>query len=72
MFNDSFRYVKEVANDDHAVLEFTCTIDGIIVNGVDILSIDESGKIVEFKVMLRPLQGVNLMNQKMQEGLARL
>ena len=57
VFNDSFRYVKEVANDDHAVLEFTCTIDGIIV---------------EFKVMLRPLQGVNLMNQKMQEGLARL
>lgn len=72
VFNESFRYVKEVANDEYAVLEFTCTIDGTIVNGVDILSFDKDGKIVEFKVMLRPLQAVNLMHQKMQEGLAEL
>ena len=69
MFNDSFHYVKEVVTPQHAVLEFVCDLEGIIVNGVDIMTFDEAGKIVEFKVMVRPLKAVNLLHAKMQAML---
>lgn len=64
-FNESFRYIREVTGSSDAVLEFQVEIDGIIVNGVDMIKWDEAGQIVEFKVMLRPLKAVNLIHQKM-------
>lgn len=64
-FNESFRYVREIASSRDAVLEFQVEIDGISVNGVDMIKWDEEGKIVEFKVMLRPLKAINLIHQKM-------
>jgi len=69
VFNDSFQYVKEIVTAQHAVLEFTCEVDGIVVNGVDIMTFDEAGKIVEFKVMVRPLKAVNLMHARMRAML---
>ena len=69
VFNDSFHYVKEVVNDDYAVLEFACVVDGITINGVDIISFDDAGKIKEFKVMIRPMKGVTTMAAKMVEAL---
>jgi hypothetical protein len=58
-------YSKEVLSGRHAVLEFETELDGKYVNGVDIITCNDEGKIVEFKVMIRPLQAVNLMHQKM-------
>jgi hypothetical protein len=72
VFNDSFCYVKEVVTDRHAVLEFTCDLEGIVINGVDIMTFNEQGKIVEFKVMVRPLKAVNLMHAKMKEMLEQM
>lgn len=72
VFNDSFRYVKEVVTSDHAVLEFECDMDGILVNGVDIISFDQQGKINEFKVMVRPLKGMNMIHARMKEMLEKL
>ena len=69
VFNDSFRYVKEVVTPQHAVLEFVCDLDGIVINGVDIMTFDDAGKIVEFKVMVRPLKAVNLLHTKMKAML---
>ncbi len=69
VFNDSFRYVKEVVTPQHAVLEFVCDLDGIVINGVDIMTFDDAGKIVEFKVMVRPLKAVNLLHAKMKAML---
>ena len=63
--NESFRYVREVVGDRDAVLEFQVEIEGISVNGVDMIKWDEAGQIVELKVMLRPLKAVNLIQQKM-------
>ena len=63
--NPSFRYVREVAAGNDAVLEFELEIDGTQVNGVDMIRCDAAGRIVEFKVMLRPLKAVNLIHQKM-------
>jgi len=65
LINESFRYVREIVSDHHAALEFVVEIDGISVNGVDMIAWDEEGKIVDFKVMLRPLKAINLIHQKM-------
>lgn len=67
--NGSFRYVREVVNDQGAVLEFETEIDGILINGVDMITWNGDGKIVDFKVMLRPLKAINLVHQKMGELL---
>ncbi|MEP6823782.1 MAG: nuclear transport factor 2 family protein [Ramlibacter sp.] len=64
-FNQTFHYVREIAGPRDAVLEFQVTIDGIDVNGVDMLKWNEEGRIVEFKVMVRPLKAINLIHQKM-------
>ena len=64
-FNDSFRYVRELVDGNNAVLEFVVEMDGIAVNGVDMISWNEQGKIVDFKVMLRPLKAINLIHEKM-------
>ena len=69
--NSSFKYVREVIGESDAVLEFETEIDGIIVNGVDMIRWNENGAIVEFKVMVRPLKAVNIIHQKMGEMLRR-
>jgi hypothetical protein len=68
-FNESFRYVRELRDDRNALLEFEVKLDGITVNGVDMIKWNDAGQITEFKVMLRPLKAVNLIHQKMAEML---
>ena len=68
--NDTFRYVREVVGEHDAVLEFMVEMEGISVNGVDMIKWNDAGQIVEFKVMLRPLKAVNLIHQKMAAMLA--
>lgn len=67
--NESFKYVREVIGPSDAVLEFETEIDGIIVNGVDMIKWNDEGEIVEFKVMVRPLKAINLIHQKMAQML---
>lgn len=63
--NDSFHYVREVISGNDAVLEFCVEIDGLMVNGVDMIRWNDEDKIVDFKVMLRPLKAVNLIHAHM-------
>ena len=63
--NPTFRYVREIVGPSDAMLEFETEIDGILVNGVDIIRWNDAGQIVDFKVMLRPLKAINLIHQKM-------
>lgn len=70
--NDSFTYVREVVDGPNAVLEFETIVDGITVNGVDMIRFDEAGQIVDFKVMLRPMKAINLVGQKMAAMLESL
>jgi len=69
--NDTFAYVREVVAGNDAVLEFTTEIDGIVVNGVDMIRWGDDGRIVDFKVMIRPLKGFQLVHQKMAEMLEK-
>ncbi len=70
--NASFRYEREVVGPNDAVLEFFTEVDGIMINGVDLIRWDEGGQIVDFKVMVRPLKAINVLHQKMAEMLERL
>ena len=70
--DSSFRFTKEVLSGNQAILEFETKIEGKYVNGVDIISFNEDGKISEFKVMIRPLQAVNIIHMQMQKMLAEL
>lgn len=63
--NDSFRYRRELYSEHDAVLEFEVELDGIAVNGVDMIRWNAEGRITEFKVMLRPLKAVTLIHEKM-------
>ena len=67
-----FRYTKEIVSGNHAMLEFEAEMDGIYVNGIDILTCNAEGKIVEFKVLIRPLKAVNLMHQQMAAMLEKM
>lgn len=67
-----FGYTKSILQGHHAMLEFDTSIDGKYVNGVDIISCDDDGMIVEFKVMIRPLQAVNLVHAQMKAMLERM
>jgi ketosteroid isomerase-like protein len=67
-----FRYAKQVLAGDTAVLEFETSLGGKYVNGVDIIRCDDAGKIVEFRVMIRPLQAINALHAAMGEMLESL
>ncbi len=70
--NDSFKYVREVYDDGFALLEFETELDGILVNGVDMISWNSDNKITDFKVMVRPLKAVNAVHQIMGEALMKM
>jgi len=64
-FNPRFRYVREIRGEFDAMLEFETEIEGVFVNGVDLIKWNASGQVTEFKVMLRPLKAINLVHQRM-------
>ena len=69
--NDSFTYVRELIDGENAMLEFTTVMEGIHVNGVDIIRFDDDGMITDFKVMVRPLKAVNKVWEMMAAQLER-
>ena len=70
--NPSFRYIDEVIGDNRAVLEFTVELDGKEVNGVDLIRCNSEGQIIEFKVMVRPLKGMNAVHDAMGAALQKM
>jgi SnoaL-like domain len=67
---ENFRYLREIVDGDQAMIEFQSELDGIQINGVDIIRWNEVGKISDFKVMVRPLKAINKVWEKMGEMLA--
>jgi ketosteroid isomerase-like protein len=72
LLDSGFRYVREVVSDTDAVLEFTAELDGIHINGVDMMHWNRDGKIDDFKVMVRPLKAVNLLHGLMARMLEQI
>lgn len=67
----TFKYLGEWQSDTVTVLEFENEIDGIKLNGVDIITFDGDGRITHFKVMVRPLKAINLLHRMMGEELMK-
>ena len=65
----AFQYTKQVLSGDTAVLEFETSVEGKYVNGVDIFRCNDAGRIVEIRVMIRPLQAINLVHAQMGRAL---
>jgi ketosteroid isomerase-like protein len=70
--NNTFQYLREVIAGNQAVLEFQTVIDGISINGVDMITWGEDGRITDFKVMIRPLKAVNQVHKMMGEMLQKI
>jgi len=70
--NADFAYVSEWHSDNSAILEFRTVIDGIAINGIDMIACDDDGRITHFKVMVRPLKAMNMLHAKMGEMLQRM
>jgi len=68
--NDAFHYVRELVDGDEMMLEFVTKLDGVTINGVDIIRFNADGKIIDFKVMVRPLKAINTVWQMMGAQLA--
>ena len=67
--NPRFRYLGEWFAETSAVLEFETEIDGVRINGVDMIEWNADGRIARFKVMVRPLKAINLLHQLMARAL---
>ena len=72
LFNDTFRYVRQVYDEGFALLEFETELDGISVNGVDMISWNSDNKITDFKVMIRPLKAIGAVHKVMGEALMKM
>ena len=70
--NGEFRYVGEWHRKNSAILEFQTVIDGVAINGIDMITCDDDGLITHFKVMVRPLKAMIILHQKMGEILASM
>jgi hypothetical protein len=64
-----FEYIREIVDAENAMLEFRCEIDGIQINGIDIIHWNDHGLIDDFKVMVRPLKAMNILWKKMGDML---
>lgn len=70
--NTGFHYVKELIDSNQAILEFNAEIDGMLIDGVDIITWNDEGRITEFKVMIRPFRAIEKVGEKMREQLDQL
>lgn len=68
---DKFRYVREFSAGNNALLEFVTELDGIHINGVDIITFDDDGMIADFKVLVRPLKAINKVWEMMGAQLRK-
>lgn len=69
---EAFHYLREIVGKRDAMLEFATVLDGIEVNGIDLIRWNDAGQITDFKVMVRPLKAINAVHQKMGEMLQKL
>ncbi len=66
----SLRYLSEWHDDGSAVLEFEAELDGIYLQGVDMLRWNSDDQLVSFTVLVRPLRGLEKLVELMARKLA--
>ncbi|APW44091.1 nuclear transport factor 2 family protein [Rhodoferax saidenbachensis] len=73
VFND-FTYHRQLASDDglSVVLEFSATVSGKALKGIDLIQFNAEGQIVDFEVMVRPMSGLQALGAEMGARLQAL
>lgn len=68
---ENFTYHREFTSDDglNVVLEFSANVGDKLLKGADFVRFDENGKIVDFEVMIRPLNGLQALGLEMGKRL---
>lgn len=66
-----WRFVREIVDGPDAALEFETEVEGLTVNGIDLITFDPEGRIVDFKVMVRPFRALQILEEKMVQELPR-
>ena len=69
---EDFTYVREISDAPDSVLEFTATVNGLAINGVDMIHVNDDGLIDDFKVMVRPLSAATALSERMAVEFARI
>lgn len=67
---EDFRYVREIFDENDWALEFEAQIGGLDLRGIDLIKLDKQGKIVDFEVMIRPANALQILGAKMTEKLS--
>ncbi|EAP98257.1 hypothetical protein JNB_14873 [Janibacter sp. HTCC2649] len=65
-------YQREWVGEDSAVLEFTTRLGDVEVHGIDMITWDDAGLILEFAVMVRPKKGLDAVIEQMGAELQRM
>jgi len=68
---ENFAYHRQAASADglNVVLEFSADVGGKAVKGIDFIAFNEDGQIVDFEVMMRPMNGVQALAEEMGRRL---
>ncbi|MGB9206160.1 MAG: hypothetical protein WCB94_19535 [Terriglobales bacterium] len=70
---EDFTYHRQFAGDDYqsVVLEFSARVGAKNLKGIDMIRFDAEGKIVEFEVMVRPLNALQALGAEMGARLGQ-
>jgi len=60
---EDFRYRREWVSGSELALEFTGRVGDLDLQGVDLISLDESGRIHRFEVPMRPVNTVQALRE---------
>lgn len=68
---ENFRYSGEWAGDGRLVLEFQGEVGGVALKGIDIISLDDQGRIARIEVLVRPMNGLAAIAEMVKAAFAR-
>jgi hypothetical protein len=66
----NFHYVEKWYGENSAVLHFAADVDGLSLEGIDMIHWNDAGKITSIKVMMRPFKALQAVIGRMAELLA--
>jgi hypothetical protein len=71
---EDFEYHRQLASDDglSVVLEFSARVGEKNLKGIDLIQFDAEGRITDFEVMIRPLNGLQALGAEMGARLGHL
>ena len=64
-----FRYVREILDENNWALEFEAKIGELTLRGVDLIRLNDEGKIIDFEVMIRPANALQALGLEMGRRL---